>query len=107
LRRIHGHVTTALLELGGIGDPVEIAIPGVQIVLEDLLGCLCGQVGEPFPAGKGVDASVAELSVHLGCGGTFGDATTAAGVPLVQEVPKRPSGMSLSLKCGGLNRKRV
>lgn len=83
LGSINRHLRAAFLEVWCLADSPEVAVPGVQVMLEDLLGGLGGQITEPFPAGWWIDASLTELSVDLRGGRAPGDATTATGVPLV------------------------
>jgi hypothetical protein len=66
LGNVHGHLPTALLEPRPSRYASVAAPPSDQVGLQYVLGGLGGQQGEPLPAGKGVGAGLAELTVDLG-----------------------------------------
>jgi hypothetical protein len=68
-----------ILDQPPTGDPV----PSTEVVLEDLLRSLGGQLGQPFPARKRIDPGGAELAVDVRDRRTPSDAAVAAGIPLV------------------------
>jgi hypothetical protein len=75
-----------------------VLLPGARVLLEDLLGSLGRELGEPLVIRDGVGAGVANLPVDLSKLGTPGDTPVAPGVPLVQQIPERAGGVCLSFE---------
>ena len=95
---VDGHLTTTPLEPRPLHQSPVVLLPGARVLLEDLLGSLGRELGEPLVTRDGVGAGVAKLPVDLSKLGTPGDTTVAPGVPLMQQVPERAGGVCLSFE---------
>src|SRR6266542_6228181 len=91
------------LKLGVRARPPVEPAPGSQVLPEHLLSSLCRQLRQPLPTGQWIRSCSAKLTVHLSDRGPPRDAAVAARVPLVEQVPQRPRGVSLllQLRCLG------
>src|SRR5512132_2005444 len=81
LRYIDSHPRPAPPVLRRPRKPSLESAPSAQVVLQELLACLRGQLFQPFPAGKRVLASLTDLPVQFGGRGSPCDAVAAPGPP--------------------------
>lgn len=107
LRNVDHKAGAALLVPGRPCEALTEAIPRTEVVLENLLGSLGRQLGQPFPARKRIGAGGAELVVDLRYRRAPSDAAVAARVPLVKQVPQRPGGVPLSVQPRRLHLREV
>ena len=107
LWHVHRKATVVLLRLRRIRSTLVEPIPGTKVLPENLLCGLGGQLSYPFPTGERIGAGGAKLAIDLRDRRSPSDATVAAGVPLVQQIPQRPRGVPLSVKHHPLRRRGV
>jgi hypothetical protein len=109
LRVVDRHPTSPMLESRRTRQPLEIPIPGAQVMPKHLLAGLCWQLRQPLPPGQRAGAGVAKLAIHLLGRRALGDAAAppTPTVPLVEEIPESAGRVSLAIQLLDLGRSGI